>query len=130
MVAPHSLGTISALESKHPAPADGIIFPDPSICPDPLLQGSPHFKTTAPQLIAAMSSFRSNSAVGLTPQHLKGLLTSGPGEAGESLLKELAALTNLIFSGGVNDVVVDFLYGANLCALGHIFCSLPRKLGR
>ena len=117
VVAPYSPESFSALESKHPAPADGLTFPDPPV--NPIVQET-SIKITAPQLIAAVSSFRSGSAGGLdglTPQHLKDLLSSGAGDAGESLLGELAALVNLMLSGGVNDAVVDVLYGANLCAL-------------
>ncbi|KAJ8727191.1 hypothetical protein PYW08_015588 [Mythimna loreyi] len=117
VVAPYSPDTISALESKHPAPADDLTFPDP---PDRPIPDSQIFPILAPQLLAAVSSFRSGSAGGLdglTPQHLKDLLSSGAGDAGESLLKELLALVTLMLSGGVNDAVVDVLYGANLCAL-------------
>ncbi|KAJ8722193.1 hypothetical protein PYW08_004595 [Mythimna loreyi] len=44
-------------------------------------------------------------------------MCAGAGEAGESLLKELTALINLMLSGNVNEAVIDILYGANLCAL-------------
>ena len=119
VVAPYSPETLAALESKHPAPRDDLSFPDPPDHPDPLVRDS-FFQISAPLLIAAVSSFRSGSAGGLdglTPQHLKDLLSSGAGAAGESLSRELAALINLMLSGGVNDAVVDVLYGANLCAL-------------
>ena len=97
-----------------PAAADDLSFPDP---PDPV---SNTLEVTAQQVTAAVYSFRSGSAGGLdglTPQHLKDLLSSGAGEAGESLLRELTALINLMLSGGVDGAVIDILYGANLCAL-------------
>ncbi|XP_050557471.1 uncharacterized protein LOC126911958 [Spodoptera frugiperda] len=68
----------------------------------------------------AIDSFRNGSAGGLdglSPQHLKDLTCSSAGEAGESLLRELTALINLMLSGNVNESVIDVLYGANLCAL-------------
>nr|XP_049694318.1 uncharacterized protein LOC126054131 [Helicoverpa armigera] len=71
-------------------------------------------------LVTAIGSFRSGSAGGLdglSPQHLKDLTCPSAGEAGESLLKELTALTNLMLSGKVDETVIDVLYGANLCAL-------------
>ncbi|XP_047029514.1 uncharacterized protein LOC124637199 [Helicoverpa zea] len=106
--------TVAALESKHPAASDDLSFPDPP-APD-----SDNLSITANQLCAAVGSFRSGSAGGLdglTPQHLKDLTCSSAGEAGESLLKELTALINLMLSGNVNGAVIDVLYGANLCAL-------------
>ncbi|XP_026741618.1 uncharacterized protein LOC113503735 [Trichoplusia ni] len=72
------------------------------------------------EVITALSSFRSGSAGGLdglSPQHLKDLTSSGAGESGEMLLRELTALINLMLSGMVNESVIDVLYGANLCAL-------------
>ena len=114
VVAPCSPETLAALETKHPAPADGLCFPDP---PD----SDFHCLTiTGQELFTAVCSFRSGSAGGLdglSPQHLKDLICSGAGEAGELLLKELTALINLMLSGKVNDAVIDVLYGANLCAL-------------
>ena len=114
VVAPCSPDTLSALESKHPAPADGLSFPDP---PD----SDAHTLTISGRhLVTAIGSFRSGSAGGLdglSPQHLKDLTCPSAGEAGESLLKELTALTNLMLSGKVDETVIDVLYGANLCAL-------------
>lgn len=114
VVAPCSPETLAALGSKHPAPADDLSFPDP---PD---LDTHSLTVTGQEVIAALSSFRSGSAGGLdglSPQHLKDLVCSGAGEAGESLLKELTALVNLMLCGKVNEVVIDVLYGANLCAL-------------
>lgn len=112
VVAPYSPETFTALESKHPAAANDLSFPDPNDT-DPLY-------ITAIQLRSAVNSFRSGSAGGLdglTPQHLKDLTSASAGEAGESLLRELTALINLMLAGNVHDAVIDVLYGANLCAL-------------
>ena len=114
VVAPCSPETLAALESKHPAPADGLSFPNP---PDP---DNHSLTITGRELVTAICSFRSGSAGGLdglSPQHLKDLICSGAGEAGELLLKELTALINLMLSGKVNEAVIDVPYGANLCAL-------------
>ena len=84
VVAPCSPDTLSALESKHPAPADGLSFPNP---PD----SDAHTLTISGRhLVTAIGSFRSGSAGGLdglSPQHLKDLTCPSAGEAGESLLK-------------------------------------------
>ncbi|PZC76726.1 hypothetical protein B5X24_HaOG204170 [Helicoverpa armigera] len=76
VVAPYSPETFTALESKHPAAANDLSFPDPNDT-DPLY-------ITAIQLRSAVNSFRSGSAGGLdglTPQHLKDLTSASAGEA-------------------------------------------------
>ncbi|KAJ8711866.1 hypothetical protein PYW08_008820 [Mythimna loreyi] len=77
VVAPYSPDIISALECKHPAPADDLTFPDP---PDSLNTDSQIFPLLSPQLLAAVSSFRSGSAGGLdglTPPAFKRPLEFG-----------------------------------------------------
>lgn len=110
-MAPNSPDTLSALHTKHPPPAADSTLPEPPSDVNAL-------NVTAPEVLGAVGSFRSGTAAGLdglTAQHLKDLL--GCGEAGDSLLKELTALMNLMLAGKVNGDIVPILYGANLCAL-------------
>ncbi|KAL0852096.1 hypothetical protein ABMA28_000339 [Loxostege sticticalis] len=88
-----------------------ILFSDDLIAPN-----SPDTLSTTPDsLTSAINSFSSGS-VGLTPQHLKDLLSVSCGEAGTTLLKNLVRLVNLMLSGSVNPLFLNFIYGANLCA--------------
>lgn len=113
-VAPNSPDTLSALQEKHPPSAADLALPDPPEDTDEALQATPE------QVYRAVMSFRSGSAGGLdglSPQHLKDLLSSANTDVGDSLLKELTALVNLMLLGRVHQGVSTTLYGANLCAL-------------
>ncbi|KAL0829371.1 hypothetical protein ABMA28_004148 [Loxostege sticticalis] len=113
LIAPSTPDTLSALKSKHPPSATNSQLPD---SPDPT---QPALQTTPEALTSAINSFSSGSAGGmdgLTPQHLKDLVSVSCGEAGTALLKNLVSLVNLMLSGGVNPDFLKFLYGANLCA--------------
>ena len=54
---------------------------------------------------------------GIRRQHLKDLLSLSNGDSGISLLKSITALTNLMLSGKVLEIICRIIYGARLCAL-------------
>jgi hypothetical protein len=113
-IAPHNADTLAALQGKHPPSAVNLTLPDPPDDTTPALQVTPD------EVLRAVLSFRNGSAGGLdglSPQHLKDLLCNSAGEAGESLLKDLTALGNLMLSGKVDSSITGTIYGANLCAL-------------
>ncbi|KAL0860075.1 hypothetical protein ABMA27_010390 [Loxostege sticticalis] len=86
LIAPSSPDTLSALKSKHPLSTSNSQLPDPPDPSQPVLQTSPE------ALTSAINSFSSGSAGGmdgLTPQHLKDLVSVSCGEAGTALLKDL-----------------------------------------
>lgn len=114
VVAPNNPATLAALLSKHPPPAASSFLPDP---PDPL---DPSLQASAQDVLGAIMSFPNGSSGGLdglTPQHLKDLLSLGCGDARDELLKTLTDLVNVMLAGQVPSDVIDILYGANLCAL-------------
>ncbi|KAL0841363.1 hypothetical protein ABMA28_015062 [Loxostege sticticalis] len=113
----HSIKLIESKISdadKHPAPAATLLLPNPPI-PD-----SAHLLTKEDEVMASIFSFKSGSASGLdglSPQHLKDLLSVSVGDTGRVLLHNLTLLINLMLSGKVNSQICDILYGANLIAL-------------
>ncbi|KAL0841226.1 hypothetical protein ABMA28_014960 [Loxostege sticticalis] len=114
VVAPDCPETLSTLADKHPAPAATLLLPNPPI-PD-----SAHLLTKEDEVMASIFSFKSGSASGLdglSPQHLKDLLSVSVGDTGRVLLHNLTLLINLMLSGKVNSQICDILYGANLIAL-------------
>ncbi|KAJ0183176.1 hypothetical protein K1T71_001152 [Dendrolimus kikuchii] len=111
-IAPNNETTLRALEEKHPH-SDAALGSS-LVCLEESLVAAPK------SVFTSVMSFRSGSAGGLdglTPQHLKDLLGGSTGTAGETLLKDITDLINLMLSGAVNNDVVPTLYGANLCAL-------------
>lgn len=113
-IAPYCTDTIQSLKDKHPPAATNLHFPEPPQPCDVTIEVTPQ------DVAAAVSSFQSGSAGGLdglSPQHLKDVLSGISGEVGEVLLRDLTALVNLMLSGQVNGDVTEILYGANLCAL-------------
>lgn len=117
-VAPDSVETLTALKSKHPSCAGELHLP--SSISNSLNLTDSCFQVTCKETCTAVMSFRSGSASGhdgLSPQHLKDLISSNTGDAGRVLLNDLTALVNLMLSGQVNERVIGILYGANLIAL-------------
>lgn len=113
-LAPNSPETLLALIEKHP-PSAAQALPLPAN-----VTGEDVLVATVDDLMYALASFPSGSAGGLdsfTPQHLKDLTSASCGEIGDSLLKELTSLVNVMLTGKVNDAITNVLYGANLCAL-------------
>lgn len=69
------------------------------------------------EVLSAVFSFKNGSAGGfdgLTPQHLKEVLSD---DTSDALLVNLTSLVNLMLSGKVNEGITDILYGENLIAL-------------
>ncbi|KAJ0181588.1 hypothetical protein K1T71_002310 [Dendrolimus kikuchii] len=113
-IAPNDETTLRALEDKHP-PSGSTWLQDMSEA-----LNESNLDVTPESILEAVMSFRSGSAGGLdglTPQHLKDLLSGGTGNAGELLLKDMTDLINLMLSGCVNNDILPIIYGANLCAL-------------
>lgn len=113
-MAPNNSETLRGLHDKHPLPLATSQIPDsPNSDFQPL-------QVKEIDTLKAIMSFPGGSAGGvdgITPQHLKDLISKVAGEAGSTLLKELTSLANLMLSGKVPTDIVPVLYGANLCAL-------------
>ncbi|XP_061706794.1 uncharacterized protein LOC133517478 [Cydia pomonella] len=116
-LASYSPAVLSALQDKHPVASASSLLPSP---PGPPAASLQPLQVTKAAVLHAVLSFPAGSAGGLdgiTPQHLKDLTGPLAGDAGETLLEELTALTNLMLAGKVCREVVPILYGANLIAL-------------
>ncbi|KAL0852231.1 hypothetical protein ABMA28_000449 [Loxostege sticticalis] len=88
--------TLSALLFKHPLPSPTLRLPDPPH------QSYPSPIVTSNDIQAALFSFKKGSAGGLdglSPQHLKDLVSSDARDAASSLLASLTSLVNLMLSG-------------------------------
>lgn len=114
VIASDCLDTRLALEDKHPVPSPSLRLPN---APDPSDQ---HVVTSRDEVFAAVMSFKSGSAGGLdglSPQHIKDLISGATGDVGRSLLEDITQLANIMLEGAVCPDILDVLYGANLCAL-------------
>lgn len=111
--------TLSKLQSKHPTPhVDREIPSSPT-----QREINEALQCDETQIRRAIRSFAPGSASGpdlLEPQHLKDLTSTPCGETGNSLIKSLTRLINLMLRGNVPDDVVPFLYGASLTALNKV----------
>lgn len=123
---------------KHPAPSRPLLFPEPPTTNSEVLV------VTEKEVEKGIHSFASGSAAGidgLRPQHLKDMISKVTGDAGRRLLTCSTDLCNLMLSGKVCKEIVEFFYGATLCALskkdggirpiavGNSFRRLAAKLG-
>ncbi|KAL1448203.1 hypothetical protein WDU94_012273 [Cyamophila willieti] len=106
--------TFSDLKSKHPEPSRPLHFPDgPDNSTRPLVVNSSSVLTS----IDSFPTGSSGGIDGLSPQHLKDLVSLSAGEDGRKLLSSLTTLCNFLLAGKVNEVVCPLLYGASLFAL-------------
>jgi hypothetical protein len=113
-LATYSPAVLSALKDKHPTASASSQPPNPPTNSQQPLQVS---KTAVLQAVLSFPAGSAGGLDGITPQHLKDLTSPLAGDAGETLLKELTALTNVMLAGKVCADVVPILYGANLIAL-------------
>ncbi|CAK1589334.1 unnamed protein product [Parnassius mnemosyne] len=113
ILAPRNVETLESLRQKHPSvkPSQGLPLP-PKTSMQPL-------QISEKDTLEAIMSFSNGSAGGIdgiTPQHLKDLVSASAGDAGGVLLKDITKLCNFMLSGNVNPNFIPFLYGARLCA--------------
>ncbi|XP_045453030.1 uncharacterized protein LOC123662192 [Melitaea cinxia] len=77
------------------------------------------YKNIDEDTYAAIMSFTSGSASGIdgiTPQHLKDLVSVSAGDAGRALLNDITNLCNFMLSGKVSSSFLSHIYGARPCA--------------
>ncbi|XP_063530411.1 uncharacterized protein LOC134750921 [Cydia strobilella] len=114
VLSPDTPDTLSALRSKHPpAPSVPHLFAPPT-------SDRACLQIEDKDVIDAIFSFKNGSAAGLdgiSPQHLKDLISHSVGDAGVQLISSLTKLVNFMFSGKINTEILPILYGANLIAL-------------
>lgn len=137
-LAPNNAATFEELKAKHPPPSRPLQFP----APPP--ENHEHFTTNEDLVLQGIMSFQCGSAAGIdgiSPQHLKDLISKSAGDSGPRLLSSITDLCNFMLSGKVNQNFTQFLYGASLCALkkkdggirpiaiGSCFRRLVSKLG-
>src|SRR6218665_3058935 len=105
--------TLAGLKAKHPpAPSDRKPIYDPK-----LSDRFAPLQISERSIVNAISSFPPGSAAGpdgVTPQHLKDLISVG---ADCSLIRQLSELVNLMLEGSLPVEVNEIICGANLIAL-------------
>ncbi|XP_047997318.1 uncharacterized protein LOC125234935 [Leguminivora glycinivorella] len=114
VLSPDTPDTLSALISKHP-PAPSV----PHVLAPPTADQA-CLQIEGKDVVDAIFSFKNGSAAGLdgiSPQHLKDLISHSVGDAAEQLICSLTKLINFMFSGKINSEILPILYGANLIAL-------------
>ncbi|XP_028176433.1 uncharacterized protein LOC114364466 [Ostrinia furnacalis] len=114
-LAPPNQETLKSLQEKHPSRP----IPPSPVCLPPPLNYQPLQIVDDSDTLAAIMSFPPGSAGGIdgiTPQHLKDLVSVSAADAGRTLLSNITKLCNLLLSGKVVDNFSPFLYGARLCA--------------
>ncbi|XP_061706329.1 uncharacterized protein LOC133517161 [Cydia pomonella] len=113
-LSPDNLDTLQALQTKHPPAPSTPYFLDPPTASQVCLQ------INSKETLDAIASFKTGSAAGLdgiSPQHLKDLISYSSGDAGEQLLNSITKLINKMYTGNINPDIVPILFGANLIAL-------------
>lgn len=106
--------TLEALKEKHPSPSHSLQLPE-----RPTLENE-SYAVNDKEVKKAINSFRYGSASGIdgmSPQHIKDIISYSAGEAGTQALSSITRLCNFILSGNVNQNICKYLYGASLCAL-------------
>ncbi|KAM3957665.1 hemolin [Aphomia sociella] len=112
-LAPHSDETLENLKKKHPSPQPTSLLPN---LPPP---SDSFFQIQDADTFSAIMSFPNGSAGGIdgiTPQHLKDLVSTSAGDAGKDLLSNITKLCNIMLSGKVPLSILPYIYGARLCA--------------
>lgn len=113
-LANQDIETFNILKEKHPAPSRILNLPDKQ--EDSL----DHLVASEEDVKKCIFNFYNGSAAGIdgiSPQHLKDMLSISNGEAGIKILKSITSLTNLMLSGKVLQPICKIIYGARLCAL-------------
>lgn len=99
--------------------------------PDPPNETSIFHEVEDHQIQKAISFFPNGSASGfdgLFPQHLMDLTSKSANEQGRKLLENINKLVNCMLKGKVNNEIVKFLYGANLCDIKNMEAFDPLLL--
>ena len=107
--------TLAALRSKHPPP-----HPLSQIPPPPPEDSTPSTTISVEAVAKAILSFPNGSAGGpdgLSPQHLKDLISASAEKGGRDLLWALTSFVNLVLSGKTPPPVRPTFFGASLIAL-------------
>lgn len=129
--------TLEALRSKHPPPPLNECFPEP-----PFPTNTNIFNATINNVNLAISSFPAGSSSGLdglTPQHLKDMISIATGETGFKVLITLTKFSNFLLTEKVCPEIVPIFFGASLCALNKkdggirpiaIGCTLRRMVSK
>lgn len=111
----------------HPSPSRQNVLPDPSN-KNPI-----YLEVETNQVQDSILSFPHGLASGLdgiSPQHLKDLISKSANEQGNKLLENIIKLINFMLKGKVNSEIVKFFYGANLCSLNKKDGGLrPNEIG-
>lgn len=92
----------------------------PPDLPTPPDSTSKVLKVDENQVHKSILSFPNGSSSGIdgiSPQHLKDLISKSANDQGKKLLENITKLVNFMLEGKVNDEILKFVYGANLCAL-------------
>lgn len=109
-IATENDATFRILQSKHPIPFNTTTEPNPPSNIETLT-------VTEEDVKKSIWTFNTGSASGidgLSPQHLKDLLSMNSGDAANQLLVSITTLSNLMLSGNVCENFVPFLDGASL----------------
>uniref|UniRef100_A0A8D8WSG0 Reverse transcriptase domain-containing protein n=1 Tax=Cacopsylla melanoneura TaxID=428564 RepID=A0A8D8WSG0_9HEMI len=104
----------SDLKTKHPVPSRPLDFPD---APDDSIRPLVVNSSSVLKSIDSFPTGSSGGIDGLSPQHLKDLVSLSANEHGRKLLSSLTSLCNFLLAGKVNEAVCPLLYGASLFAL-------------
>ena len=107
--------TMAALRSKHPPP-----HPHSQIPPPPPEDSTPSTTISVEAVTKAILSFPNGSAGGpdgLSPQHLKDLISASAEKGGRDLLWALTSFVNFVLSGKTPPPVRPTFFGASLIAL-------------
>ncbi|XP_063368267.1 uncharacterized protein LOC134656640 [Cydia amplana] len=113
-LSPDNPDTLQALQTKHPPAPSTPYSLDPPTASQVCLQ------INSKETLEAIISFKTGSAAGLdgiSPQHLKDLISHSSGDAGIQLLNSITKLINKMYTGNINPDIVPILFGANLIAL-------------
>lgn len=125
------------LLAMHPSQPQDLQMPDPPNENSPYLQTD---ERKVLQSISLLSNGSSSGFYGLSPQHLKGLVSQSANNQGNKLLINITELVNFMLKGKVNIAILRYIYGANLYALnkkdnglrpitiGCVFRRLPAKI--
>lgn len=112
-LAPNNDETLEGLREKHPSANTSSIAPNP---PDLSVSA---LQIKIDNVLDAINSFPNGSAGGIdgiSPQHIKDLISASAGDAGRALLCDLTKFCNFLLSEEISDSYRPFLFGARLCA--------------
>ena len=98
--------TYTKLIQMHPSPSRNIQIPEPSNDSTPILQVKDFEVKTS---ILSFANGSSSGIDGISPQHLKDLISVSAGEHGIKLLASITKLINFMLEGKVKDCIVKYI---------------------